>query len=163
MALKFVESNGGGEGVAQRQEWMAVLAKAPADALKSAWEALPEDHKPQISFLRAPEFGLTMVRGRAGSAGARFNVGEMTVTRCTVRVPSGTTGTAYIMGRDKDRAVIAATVDAMMQEPATKSLVSSEIIEPLDELIDSSRATEARKTAATKVDFFTMVRSRDGR
>lgn len=163
MTLKFVESGGDGAGaVAERQRWMAILAKAPAEALKSVWGALPESSKPQVSFLRAPEFGLTMVRGRAGSGGARFNMGEMTLTRCTVRVPSGVTGTAYIQGRDKDRTVIAATVDAMMQEPASKALASSEIIEPLNQMINNTRSEEARKTAATKVDFFTMVRSRDG-
>jgi len=157
MTLKFVGSDDSAE-VADRQKWMATLAKAPVDALKSAWAEFPEHEKPATSFLRAPEFGMTMVRGRAGSGGARFNMGEMTITRCTVRVTEGVTGTAYVQGRDKERAVIAATVDAMMQVPAMRSSAAASIIEPLDALIADERSTEARKTAATKVDFFTMVR-----
>lgn len=162
MSLKFFGSDDSAQ-VADRQKWMATLAKAPADALKSAWADFPEHEKPDTSFLRAPEFGMTMVRGRAGSGGARFNVGEMTITRCTVRVSEGVTGTAYVQGRDKERAVIAATVDAMTQVPAMRSSAAASIIEPLDALIADERSTEARKTAATKVDFFTMVRSRDGK
>lgn len=164
MTFKFVGADGSGAGdVAERQKWMATLAKAPARALKTVWAELPEEYKPETSFLRAPEFGMTMVRGRAGSGGARFNIGEMTITRCTIRVREGVTGTAYVQGRDKDRAVIAATVDAMMQVPAMRTAASENIIEPLDVLMTDARATEARKTAATKVDFFTMVRARDGK
>ena len=41
-----------------------------------------------------------MMRGRAGGGGAPFNLGEMTVTRCTVRTAGGQVGHAYVAGRD---------------------------------------------------------------
>lgn len=159
MAVEFVDS----EAVADRRQWIAVLAKASGDAIKSAWSAFPEALKPETTFLRAPEFGLAMVRGRAGSAGEPFNLGEMTITRCTVRSREGITGTSYVQGRDKERAVIAATVDAMMQNPALRPETSSKIVEPLRQLTEEEKQATARKVAATKVDFFTMVRSREGK
>ncbi len=72
---------------------------------------------PDYTVLRGPESGLVMVRGRAGGGGAPFNLGEMTVTRCTVRTESGLVGHAYIAGRDERRAELAALADALMQDP----------------------------------------------
>ncbi|MEO1161400.1 MAG: phosphonate C-P lyase system protein PhnG, partial [Pseudomonadota bacterium] len=59
--------------VSDRQDWMAVLAKAPARLLDELWSAF--DGKPQFSSLREPETGLVMVRARAGGEGAAFNMG----------------------------------------------------------------------------------------
>ena len=36
----------------------------------------------------------------AGGGGAAFNLGEMTVTRCTVRTETGFVGHAYVAGRE---------------------------------------------------------------
>uniref|UniRef100_UPI0016890F4D phosphonate C-P lyase system protein PhnG n=1 Tax=unclassified Calothrix TaxID=2619626 RepID=UPI0016890F4D len=41
---------------------------------------------PEYSFLRSPEIGLAMVRGRAGGTGEAFNLGEITMTRCVVQL-----------------------------------------------------------------------------
>ena len=70
-----------------RQEWMSALALAPETRLREAWESLPA--KPQYKIVRGPETGLVMIRARAGNSGERFNLGEMTVTRCTVNVDDG--------------------------------------------------------------------------
>ena len=59
---------------------------------------------PDYTVIRGPEGGLVMVRGRAGGGGSAFNLGEMTVTRCTVRTETGFVGHAYIAGRDEQRA-----------------------------------------------------------
>ena len=73
---------------------MAVLAQASPDELEGRWRdgTAPPPHR----MLRPPETGLVMVRGRAGGTGARFNVGEMTVTRCAVELEGGAVGLAYI-------------------------------------------------------------------
>ncbi len=65
-----------------RQRWMSVLAKASPADLEARWRSLGE----ALSWacLRRPETGMVMVRGRAGGTGQRFNLGEMTVTRCAV-------------------------------------------------------------------------------
>src|SRR5580704_11781109 len=101
--------------IAARQHWMAVLARAPADAIEAG---LTQDgHLPAWTRVRGPETGLVMVRGRAGGSGSPFNLGEMTVTRCTVRIGSGATGHAYVAGRDERQAELAAVADALLQDP----------------------------------------------
>ena len=59
---------------------MSVLAQAPVSEVEAHWRAVA--NPPAYRMLRWPETGLVMVRGRAGGTGTRFNVGEMTVTRC---------------------------------------------------------------------------------
>ena len=141
-----------------RRDWMSALAKAPAVRLAELWQAL--GMAPEFTWLRAPEIGATMVRGRMGGTGAPFNLGEMTVTRCSLQLASGEVGHGYVQGRDKDKARIAALVDALMQGEAA-ARVREELLSPLQEEMAADSATRAAKAAATKVDFFTMVRGED--
>src|ERR1700719_2279950 len=99
-----------------RRRWMAVLARAEADRLRTLLGACAT--LPAHTVLRGPEGGLVMVRGRAGGGGAAFNLGEMTVTRCTVRTDAGFVGHAYVAGRDERQAEMAALADALLQDPA---------------------------------------------
>lgn len=139
-----------------RRRWMRVLAAAPAEALESAWGAL--EGKPAYTFLRAPEIGSAMVRARAGGTGARFNLGEMTLTRCVVRLDDGTTGFAYVAGRDRRKTELAAAFDALMQAPARRDGLEAALIAPLETKHTEARTERSRKVGATRVDFFTMVR-----
>lgn len=140
---------------------MAVLATADSDALKSIWNTLGDADRPAVDMLREPETGLVMVRGRAGGTGAAFNMGEMTVTRCAVRAADGTVGVSYLAGRDKTHARIAATVDAMLQSEALAKMARDTILAPLEAAQAKAADEQARKTEATRVNFFTMVRSRE--
>ena len=142
---------------ADRKVWMSLLAKSDATQLAALWGGVAT---PDHTMLRAPEIGGVMVRGRAGAVGAAFNLGEMTVTRCSVKLADGTVGHAYVQGRDKDQAHVAAMVDAMMQTDAAVG-VDAEILTPLRDKMRAVKATRAAKAAATKVDFFTMVRGED--
>ena len=103
--------------------------------------------------MRGPETGLVMVRGRAGGSGSPFNLGEMTVTRCTVRIASGTAGHAYVAGRDERQAELAAVADAMLQDDARGV---ETLIAPLAEAQAAQRRARAEKAAATRVEFFAM-------
>ena len=67
---------------------MGTLARADGTLLKECVSAL--DGLPAHALVRGPEQGLVMVRGRTGAVGAPFNLGEMTVTRCSVRLADGT-------------------------------------------------------------------------
>ena len=145
-----------GDGIECRQRWMSVLAKAKPETIESLWDTVPD--KPHWTFLRAPETGMVMVRARAGGTGRRFNMGEMTVTRCAVRLGNGNTGHAYIAGRDQRHAELAAVIDALLQDPERRTALERNIIEPLAAQQETARQTVAEKAAATKVDFFTMVR-----
>ncbi len=140
---------------AARKGWMSVLAKAPPDRLAALMPDLP-DH----ALLRGPESGAVMVRGRAGATGAPFNLGEMTVTRCSVRLGCGTVGHAWVQGRDKAHARRAAVADALMQT-AERAALRTRVLAPLAAEAEAARATRAGKAAATKVEFFTMVRGED--
>jgi len=135
---------------------MAVLARAGAANIAAA---LPAE-LPLYRTLRGPEVGLVMLRGRAGGAGPAFNMGEMSVTRCTVRTASGQTGHAYVAGRDERHAELAALADALLQDPARQDDLHAMMIAPLAAAQLRQRESVARKAAATRVDFFTMATMR---
>lgn len=136
---------------AARRHWMAVLARADADDIAGLLGDVPTYHR-----LRGPEAGLVMVRGRAGGGGRAFNLGEMTVTRCSVQTDGGFVGHAYVAGRDERQAELAALVDALLQDPQRQAVLRSTIIEPLAAAQQSRRAATAGKAAATRVEFFAM-------
>ena len=142
---------------AQRKAWMGLLAKAPEAQLIALWGERPD---PEHEVLRAPELGSTMVRGRIGATGNAFNLGEMTLTRCSVQLSGGAVGHAYVQGRSKEKARIAALVDALMQTDAEDE-IRAEILSPLAAKQQADKAARAAKAAATKVDFFTMARGED--
>jgi alpha-D-ribose 1-methylphosphonate 5-triphosphate synthase subunit PhnG len=100
-----------------------------------------------------------MVRGRAGGDGDAFNLGEMTVTRCALRLGAHV-GHAYIAGRDHAKARLAALLDAALQDSALHAACMQAVVEPLAATQQEARAAEARKAAATRVDFFTMATMR---
>jgi alpha-D-ribose 1-methylphosphonate 5-triphosphate synthase subunit PhnG len=143
---------------AQRQRWMAVLARASAMQLRAHLAGLP----PLADFvvLRGPEAGLVMLRGRAGGTGQRFNMGEMTVTRCAVRTVGGQVGHAYVAGRDAAQAELAARLDAALQDPASHDALQAAVIAPLAAAQAAAREEIRRKAAATRVQFFTMATMR---
>ena len=142
----------------ERRDWMGVLAQAPAGALAEAYQALGAE--PASEWLRPPEFGSVMVRGRMGGTGAPFNLGEMTVTRATLRLADGTVGHAYVPGRDAEKARIAAVCDALMQGPSADA-VRERVVRPMQALLAGGRAECAGKAAATRVEFFTVARGKD--
>lgn len=140
-----------------RQLWMAVLARASAAEITARLDACPP--LPSHVRLRGPETGLVMVRGRAGGGGGAFNLGEMSVTRCTIRCGEQV-GHAYVAGRDADQAELAARVDAGLQDPALHPLLMREVVEPLERTQAGRRSETASRAAATKVQFFTMATMR---
>ena len=133
---------------------MAVLARATAEQLEAAIRSAPP--LPPYSRLRGPESGLVMLRGRAGGDGAPFNLGEMTVSRCTVQTECGRIGHAYVAGRDARQAELAAWLDAALQDPAQGPALEATVITPLLAAQEQARQATARKAAATTVEFFTM-------
>lgn len=144
---------------AARRHWMSILAKATPPEILTAWDEMTD--KPDYRFIRPPETGLVMVQARAGGSGQRFNFGEMTMTKCIVELEDGTAGHAYVAGSDSAHAEIAAVFDAVLQTATGHGEVMESVISPLRlRQIDSRRNVET-KTAATRVDFFTLVRGED--
>jgi len=144
---------------ASRQRRLSVLAKAPAGELLSCWKRTGLD--PSVELLRGPESGLVALQGRAGGTGQPFHVGEMSATRVTVRIGSGQVGHAMISGRDTRKAQLVAVIDALAQDPAQAEMIERVIVSPLEQLASETDATLLQETAATRVNFFTMVRGED--
>lgn len=144
---------------AARKAAMATLAAAPVGQLRTLCTklGLPTD----ATFVRGPETGLVTVRGRIGGGGAPFNIGEATVTRATVRLADGTVGHAYALGRDGEKARLSAIADALWQNPAERERIEVELIAPLRAAQSEADALKRAETAATRVDFFTLVRGED--
>lgn len=146
-----------------RARWISTLATCDPELLEQLWSRIWEGSTkpPPYRVVRAAEHGLVMVRGRSGGSGSRFNLGEMTVTRCTVQLVDDAAGTSYVQGRNKKHAERAALVDAMLQSNRWGVTMDRELIQPLLEQKAKHKDKVAKKSAATKVDFFTMTRTRE--
>ena len=141
-----------------RQKWMSVLAKADTELLNTLWCDLQD--KPSWTNIRVPETGMVMVRGKAGGVGTTFNVGEMTLTRATIRLDNGISGVAYVQGRSALKAEQSAVLDAMLQDDRYATATFTNIIKPLKKAIKKQKASAGKKAAKTKVEFFTMARGK---
>ncbi|GGH16011.1 phosphonate metabolism protein PhnG [Alsobacter metallidurans] len=139
-----------------RQHLMATAAVATLDELEQAVARLG---RPACQDLRAPEIGLVMLRGRMGGDGAPFNMGEATVTRAAVRLETGEVGMSYLLGRDPSRARLAAVIDAVWLRDS--ALVETVFLDPVQARMEADRREAAARSAATRVDFFTLVRGED--
>jgi len=143
-----------------RSDWMALLSRAPLNLLESAvgthWPATP-------NWLRAPETGLMMVQGRAGSTGERFNLGEVTVSRCALRmqgasVDAAVVGVAYVLGRSHRQVGLAAVADALLQNPTQQPLLEQSLLSPVRDHLAQQRSQREQRAQSTKVEFFTVAR-----
>lgn len=153
MDMTVDNKSAGSEG---RQQWMSVLARAGSQ-LDAYGEQL---RATAYRMIRPPEIGMVMVRGRIGASGAAFNLGEMTATRCVVQLENGRTGHSYVAGRSKPHAELAALADAHLQGERQQHWLDS-LIAPLEQQQSEQRAAKAAQSAATKVDFMTLVRGED--
>lgn len=143
-----------------RQRALNAFAIAPAALLAERYAALGKT-APEAIAVRRPEVGLVMLRGRAGGGGAPFNLGEASVCRATVRLASGEVGHAMILGRNADKAWMAAHLDALWQHPDWRERVEREIVAAALEADAAALSEQADETAATRVDFFTVARGED--
>ena len=145
--------------LAGRRSAMALLAEASAAELTQGLAQL--DALPDHAELRAPETGLVMVRGRIGGDGAPFNLGEATVARAAVQLASGEIGFSYLLGRDCEKARLAALCDALWQSDAHRDAVERKVLAPVRARLAQQGDESRARTAATRVDFFTLVRGED--
>lgn len=142
-----------------RQSWMALLARAPQPLLD---HALADHADTQPQWLRRPETGLMMVQGRVGGTGERFNLGEVTVTRCALRLghahSDAPVGVSYVLGRNHRQAQLAAVADALLQDPAQHPALEISLLAPLRAHLQAQQAARHARAQTTKVDFLTVAR-----
>jgi alpha-D-ribose 1-methylphosphonate 5-triphosphate synthase subunit PhnG len=140
-----------------RRRALGLLARATtqelAGPLAEFWpDLIARDLKP-------PEAGLVMLRGRAGGDGAAFNLGEASVARAVVELATGERGFGHVLGRDLEQARRIAIFDALGQRDA--GTVEARVLASIVARLSAARAQAAAETAATRVDFFTLVRGED--
>jgi len=139
-----------------RRQWMAILARAPRETLERLWSEVADP--PPFTTLKPAETGLVMVRARCGGGGAPFNFGEMTMTRCIVQTSGRIQGHAYVAGRDRRQAELAAAFDALLQMPAHADTLRAALIAPLAAAQAEAQARNWHDAARTRVEFFTLAR-----
>lgn len=144
----------------ERRYLMSVLAQADTKSLLRKWQSL--ELNPECNLLRGPEVGLISTRGCIGGGGDVFNFGEATITRASVELTeSGAVGHAVVLGRAPQKAKLVAIIDALAQDETHQTRLKDELIFPLVEEQKQKDERHAAETAATKVDFFTLVRGDD--
>ncbi len=144
--------------IAARQRAHALIAKSKVADVRALFDRI--DDLPESTPLRPAEVGLLMVRGRVGGDGQRFNLGELPVARAALRLAGDAVGIGYVAGRDVAHAELAALADGMTQTESWRTRLEDQVLAPLAAQLAERKLADARKAAATKVDFFTMVRTR---
>ncbi len=145
--------------VEQRQQLISVLAKSALNDIQQFWGQSPDDF--EYSTLRQPQTGMVMAVARTEAKGEPFNLGEVTVTRCAIRLASGETGIGYVMGSDREHALHIAVLDALAQHANRYDEIYSSVIQPLQDRLLQRYQQQQQATDTTRVDFFTMVRGED--
>jgi alpha-D-ribose 1-methylphosphonate 5-triphosphate synthase subunit PhnG len=153
---KSAVQDAGDAGLAARRAAMRLLVEAGTNELAQLLAGVGE--QPGHEDVRQPETGLAMVRGRIGGDGAPFNVGEATVSRAAVRLETGEIGFGYVLGRDQEKARLVALCDALFQNERYGARIEDNVLSPLRARLEAERQAVAAQTAATRVDFFTLVR-----
>jgi alpha-D-ribose 1-methylphosphonate 5-triphosphate synthase subunit PhnG len=138
---------------------MSVLAESETAEIASRLAALGQ--LPPDADLRKAERGLVMLTGRIGGDGAPINLGEATVARAALRLDSGEIGFGYVLGRDLEKARLIALCDALIQRIDFCDPLERFVIAPLRDRLAGRRKVADERTAATRVDFFTLVRGED--
>ena len=110
-----------------------------------------------LEELDAPREELVMVQARETAQGSLFFLGEALMTSCRVRVGDAV-GLGLVLGSDRCRAYELAVVDAVFSGAAGDAWASRWDASLRAELarVEARDQREARRTAATKVDFSTM-------
>jgi len=139
-----------------RKAVSGLLARALSEELEPALQALAGDE--EITPLRGPETGLVMLRGRIGGGGSGFNLGETTVSRASIRLSDGLVGHGHCLGTDRKKAQMIAIFDALYQRSSMAEKLEKTLLGKVRARIASEQKKQAEETAATRVDFFTMVR-----
>ncbi len=144
------------QSLAARQALMKICTRASVEEMRRALEEM--EAVPEAIDLRKPEIGMVMLRGRIGGDGAPFNLGEATATRAVVKLGTGEVGYAYILGREPERARLAAVVDALGQRDDQRARLEAALVAPVTARLAQENELARRRTAATRVNFFTLVR-----
>jgi alpha-D-ribose 1-methylphosphonate 5-triphosphate synthase subunit PhnG len=78
-----------------------------------------------------------------------------------VRLATGEIGYGYVLGRDRTNARLIAVCDALVQREQHYPTLEQRVFAPLRSRLEAIRELDSQRVAATKVEFFTLVRGED--
>ena len=139
-----------------RKTWIALLGNADPMDLEAARKALGDEV--DITHVVKPETGMIMIQAKADGSNSRFNLGEITVSRCVLEVKKIYMGTSWVMGSDLRHAELAALFDGMLQDPATHEKLAETLIKELKIKQTAKNERLAQDASDTRVEFFTLKR-----
>ena len=135
----------------------ALVEGDPALARAIVCEVERDGSQGAVAVLDEPREELVMVQARETAQGSLFFLGEALMTSSRVRVGDAV-GLGLVLGSDRFRAYVLAVVDAVFSGAAGDAWASRWDASLRAELarVEARDQREARRTAATKVDFSTM-------
>ncbi len=142
-----------------RQIRLSTLAKSELKNIQSLWQNSIDDF--DFEFIRQLESGMVMMTARSGGTGEPFNLGEVSISRCAIRLNTGETGIGYVQGRNKQHAIHIALIDALAQSKEHSESILQDVIQPLQLILQQQQNKQKVEANKSKVDFFTMVRGED--
>jgi alpha-D-ribose 1-methylphosphonate 5-triphosphate synthase subunit PhnG len=148
-----------GDEIAAHRRALGILARARCEELEEPLQRLFPNHGARD--LKPVETGLVMLRGRVGGDSAPFNLGEATVSRAVVELPTGERGFGHVLGRDAFHARAVAILDALWRREREREIIETDVLAPIANRLSAMQRKADAETAATRVDFFTLVRGED--
>jgi alpha-D-ribose 1-methylphosphonate 5-triphosphate synthase subunit PhnG len=139
-----------------RETWIGLLGSADCTDLESAVEKF--NPAAAYDYIVKPETGMLMVQAKADGSNARFNLGEITVSKCILKVNGQYLGAGWTMGSDLRHAELAALFDGLLQDPEYHQAINETLIPLLREKQKARNDRLLKDAADTKVDFFTLKR-----
>ena len=138
-----------------RQHWQMVLTKSNSEHIYQNWNALNIPIKYDV--IQPANVSMLMVKAKTGGFGNAFNLSEVTVVRCVIQTDAGYRGIVTQIGRDTQKALVCAQIDAMLLSEH-KDIILQQLINPLEMILKQNQQALYEQAQSTKVDFFTMVR-----
>lgn len=129
-----------------------LLARLPDSELTDIAELIPYSTLQQRVVIAEPTVGMIMARAIEGARGEVFNVGEILVTECQVRIDQ-TEGWSMLMGSRSAGALAVATLDAAIEASRVACDLIDEVLLRLIAQQDAELASAQAELASTRVQF----------
>lgn len=112
-----------------------------------------------LEVIKEPSIGLVMARSKESVNQAVFNLGEVLITDCTVKLDEAF-GYGVVMGNNREKAKYIAVIDALMhlESPTYKDLNKEleEMLKEEEKLQKKSKMEEFARVNKTKINFNSM-------
>lgn len=133
-----------------RKKRFEILARADSATLSPIAEEVLRTAK--VDVLKKPETSLVMLRALDSITGDPFNMGEVLVTECEVRLGNHV-GYSLIMGEEPERALAAAIIDAALESGRASAPSIEGKLWQEEQRLRTERRQENALIGRTRVNF----------